>query len=341
MTRVGIIGAGFMGSMHANVYNMLPDVKIVGIADVRGEKAKSLAAKFKAIPYYDPGEIIKKQDISVIDICLPTFLHKEFVVKAAEQGKDILCEKPIALNLKDADEMIDACKKNNVRFMVAHVIRFWNEYNFLKEAYDRGDYGELKSLVCRRLSPTPTWSWQDWLLNDEQSGGALVDLHIHDTDFMLYLIGRNPEKVYSRSTRLESRYSHIFTNFTFDGGLVVSLEGGWDFPSKFPFGMSYTARFEKAVIDFNSNNSPSLVVYEYSGKVTRPAFESIKTDEAGGNVEDLGGYFHEIRYFIEHVSHNKQFNVVTPEDARHSLAVLLMEKESVDEGGEILIQREI
>jgi len=133
MVKVGIVGAGFMGSMHANVYNLLPDSKIAGIADIRGEKAKSLAAKFKTIPYYDPQQMIEKQDITVIDICLPTFLHKEYVIKAAEMGKDVLCEKPIALTVEDANEMITACKKNRVRFMVAHVIRFWDEYRFLKE----------------------------------------------------------------------------------------------------------------------------------------------------------------------------------------------------------------
>lgn len=337
MTKVGIIGAGFMGSMHANVYNMLPDVKMVGIADTRGEKAKSLASKFKAIPYYDPGQLIAKQDIGVIDICLPTFLHKEFVIKAAEAGKDILCEKPIALNVDDADEMIEVCKKNNVRLMIAHVIRFWNEYRFLKDACERNDYGALKSLVCKRLSPLPTWSDRDWLLKDEQSGGALLDLHIHDTDFVLYLTKQNPQKVYSKAVKTEGAYSHVFTTFTFADNLVVSIEGGWDLPPNFPFEMSYTAVFEKAVAVFNSRSNPSLVVYESSGNVNRPSFDKIKTEGGDGNIADPGGYFHEIRYFIDHVSHNKKFNVVTPEDARNSLAVVMVEKESIEKGAEILI----
>ncbi len=337
MTRVGIIGAGFMGSMHANVYSMLPDVKIVGIADIRGEKAKSLAAKFKTIPYYDPHQLISKQDVNVIDICLPTFLHKEFVIKAAENSKDIFCEKPIALTVEDADEMIEACKKNKVQLMIGHVIRFWHEYRFLKKVYDRGDYGDLKSLVCKRLSPTPTWGWENWLLKNEQSGGALIDLHIHDTDFVLYLTGKTPRKVYSKVTKDESFYSHIFTTFTFENNLVVSLEGGWNFPSQFPFEMSYIANFEKAVVSFNSRNNPTLVVYESSGKVDKPVFEKIKTEGANGNIDDLGGYYYEIRYFIEHISHNKHFTVITPEEARHSLAVLLVEKESIDKNLEILI----
>ncbi len=337
MVRIGIIGAGFMGSMHANVYNLLPDSRIVGIADIRGEKAKSLATKFKTIPYYDPQQILEKEDITVIDVCLPTFLHKEYVIKAAEKGKDVLCEKPIALTAEDADEMISVCKKNRVRFMVAQVIRFWDEYKFLKEAYDRGKYGELKTLSCKRVSPLPTWGWQDWMLSHDKSGGALIDLHIHDTDFIRYLIGEKPEKIYSKVPENNTPYSHIYTTFTFKNGLIVTAEGGWDYPAAFPFEMAYLAKFEKAVVDFNSKNTPTLVVYESSGKVDKPTFEKVKVEGTGGNIGDLGGYFHELRYFVDHISHNKPFSVVTPEDARDSLKLTLLEKESADKGTEILL----
>lgn len=337
MVIVGILGSGFMGTMHATVYSQLPDVKIGGVADIRGEKAKSLAKKFKTIPYYDPEQILQKPEIQIVDICLPTFLHKEYVIKAAENGKDVLCEKPIALTVEDANEMIEVCKRNNVRFMVAHVIRFWSEYKFLKEVYASKKYGELKSISMRRLSPLPTWGWQDWLLAQEKSGGALVDLHIHDTDFLLYLIGEKPEKIYSKIIKNYSNDAHVFTSFTFKNGLIASVEGGWDFPPKFPFEMSYIAKFEKATVEFNSRNNPSLVVYEANGNVERPTFEKVKAEGVEGNIEDLGGYFYEIRYFVDHVIHNKPFQVVTPEDARDSLELILKEKESAEKGQEIIL----
>ena len=335
MVKVGIIGAGFMGSMHATVYSQLPDVKIVGIADIRGEKAKSLATKFKSIAYFEPQQLIDREDVTTIDVCLPTFLHKEFVIKAAERGKDVICEKPIALTLKDADEMIEICKKYKVRFMVAQVIRFWAEYKFLKEVYDRKKYGELITLSCRRISPLPTWGWQDWLLDENRSGGALIDLHIHDTDFICYLTGERPEKIYSKAVNKERPYAHIYTTFTFANDLIITAEGGWDYPANFPFEMSYLAKFEKAVVEFNSRNNPTLVVYESTGKVDKPTFEKIKAEGAGGNIDDLGGYFYELRYFVDHIIHNKPFNVVTPEEARDSLSVVLKEKESADRGCEI------
>lgn len=139
MVKVAIIGAGFMGSMHAEVYGQLPNVKVAAIVDTRGEKAKFLAEKVGAIPYLTIDQVFSKPDITIVDICLPTFLHKEFVIKAAEAKKDIVCEKPIALTLEDAKEMVDICKKNRVRFMVAHVIRFWPEYAFIKKIMTRAD----------------------------------------------------------------------------------------------------------------------------------------------------------------------------------------------------------
>jgi len=338
MVKVGIVGAGFMGSMHAAVYNKLPDVKIAGICDIRAEKAKSLAEKHKSVAFYDAELILKRDDITVIDICLPTFLHKEFVVKAAKAGKDVICEKPIALTVADADEMVKICKENRVRFMVAQVIRFWPEYQFLKEVHDRKKYGNLISLSCRRLASPPTYGWQNWLMDGKRSGGAPVDLHIHDTDFIRYLMGKEPKTVYGRGIKdPESGYTHIFSTFTFDDGAVVTAEGGWDMPSKFSFLMSYTAQYEKATIDFNCNTNPTLTVYEAAGNIERPVFDVVMAEETGGNISVLGGYFNEIRYFIEHVTHNKPFSVVTPEDARNTLDLVLKEIQSADGGTQIIL----
>ncbi|MCM8771886.1 MAG: Gfo/Idh/MocA family oxidoreductase [Candidatus Omnitrophica bacterium] len=337
MIKVGIIGAGFMGSMHATVYSQLPDVKIVGIADIRGEKAKSLATKFKTIAYFDPDQLINREDVNLIDICLPTYLHKEFVIKAAEAKKDIICEKPIALTVEDANEMIKVCEKNKVRFAIAHVLRFWPEYKYLKDIYDRGAYGQLLTISMRRVSPLPTWAWQDWLLSQEKSGGALVDLHIHDTDFLLYLLKTKPKKIYTKIKRKNGLDAHVFSIFTFENGVIAEVEGGFDFPSNFPFEMSYTAKFEKATVDFNSNKSPSLIIYEHSGKIDKPVFQKIKAEGVEGNIEDLGGYFYELRYFVDHIIHNKPFQVITPEEARDSLEIVLKEKESDLKGAEIEI----
>ncbi|MCM8814890.1 MAG: Gfo/Idh/MocA family oxidoreductase [Candidatus Omnitrophica bacterium] len=333
MVRLAIIGAGFMGSMHAEVYSQLPNVKIAAIVDERGEKAKSLAEKYGAIPYLSADQVFAKSDITIVDICLPTFLHKEFVIKAAEAGKDIICEKPIALTIEDAKKMVDACRKKKVRFMVAHVIRFWPEYAFIKRNYDQGRYGKLITITCTRLSPRPTWGWQNWLLDNSRSGGALFDLHIHDVDFILYLLGQNPVSLYSVGTfSQEEGYTHVFTTYNFPGGITAFAEGGWDMTSNFPFEMKFIAQFEKAVVDFDSTSTPTLTVYYADGRVERPQIERKTSQVSEGNISDLGGYYFEINYFIDHVVHNKEFQIITPEDAVNSLAVVLKELESLKTG---------
>ncbi|MFA5646254.1 MAG: Gfo/Idh/MocA family oxidoreductase [Candidatus Ratteibacteria bacterium] len=337
MIKVAVIGAGFMGSMHAEIYKHFPDIKIAGIVDSRGEKAKSLAEKVGSIPFYDAEQVFAREDITLIDVCLPTYLHKEFVLKAAEAGKDVICEKPIALTLEDAEEMIEVCEKRRVRFMVGHVIRFWPEYDWLKSIADSGRIGKLLSITCTRLSPTPVWGWDSWLTDTSRSGNCLFDLHIHDTDYLLYLVGKKPLKLYSTGLKSNGGYSHIFTNFTFPDGVQASAEGGWDFPANFPFYMAFTATFEKAIVEFNSKNLP-LTVYHREGKVEHPPMKNVPIQaNAGGNISDLGGYYFELRYFFEHILANKPTAVITPNDARNSLEIILKEQESADTGKEIIL----
>ena len=182
------------------------------------------------------------------------------------------------------------------------------------------------------------WGWENWILDGEKSGGAIIDLHIHDTDFVLYLTGKKPSKIYSKGEKKGNTFVHISTIFEFPDGLIATCEGGWDFPPNYPFVMSYIAKFEKAVVEFNSRNSPTVVVYESSGKIERPSFEPKKLEGVmEGNISELGGYYYELRYFIEHVVHNKPFGVVTPEQARDSLDIVLKEKKSAEEGIEITL----
>ncbi|MCM8759666.1 MAG: Gfo/Idh/MocA family oxidoreductase [Candidatus Omnitrophica bacterium] len=217
--------------------------------------------------------------------------------------------------------------------MVAHVIRFWPEYAFMKKNYDQGRFGKLVTITCTRLSPKPTWGWQNWLLDSGRSGGALFDLHIHDVDYILYLCGKKPNSLYSRGTfSQEEGYTHVFTTYNFDDGVTAFAEGGWDMTSNFPFEMKFIAQFEKAVVDFDSTSNPTLTVYYADGRIDRPILERKTSQVTEGNISDLGGYFFELNYFIDHVVHNKEFQVITPEDAVNSLEIVLKELESLQTG---------
>ena len=114
----------------------------------------------------------------MVDVCLPTDLHAEVTVAALEAGKHVLCEKPMALTVAECDRMVAAAKASGRFLMIAHCIRFWPEYIALKEIVDSGQYGKVTSALFRRISGLPKWS--EWFPNPQRSGGAILDLHIHD-----------------------------------------------------------------------------------------------------------------------------------------------------------------
>lgn len=333
MLKIGIVGAGFMGEMHAECYNNLSNARLEAVADIDLTKAKNLAKKHGAKAYQRAEELFEEKDIGIVDICLPTFLHKEFAVKAARAGKNILCEKPIALTVEDADEMIDAANKAGVKFMIAQVLRFWPEYVKLKDIFDKKELGDLLSITCTRISMAPNWAWDNWLTDPKRSGGALVDLHIHDTDFLLYLIGK-PLEVFSRIPRSPLEYGHVFTTYTFPGGIAAFAEGEWDMPDNFPLTMSFTANFERGAVEFNSRQEKSLAIYKPGEEVEYPEVKGglEGSAETGGNISELGGYFSEIKYFVDCVEDDKMPILATGESARDSLKVVLVELESVKSG---------
>ncbi len=329
MVKVGIIGAGFMGKMHSQVYKVLPDAELIAISDINKENAKEILPEGKI--YTDYKELLKDKEIDIVDICLPTFMHKDAVIDSARAGKNILCEKPISLSIKDADEMIRETKKANVKFMVAQCIRFWPEYIFLKEITEEKKFGKILHASFRRLSPLPTWSWNKWLLSPERSGSVLFDLHIHDVDYLLYLLGK-PQEIFSQGVKEEFGWSHIFSIFIYRDGRRIFLEGGWGYDSSFPFHHTYLVKMEKATIEMNPRYKEPIVIYQGEKKEIPEIKKAESKVDTGGNIEDLGGYYNEIEYFVKCVKENHFPEVVTPESARESLYLVTKEKESIEKG---------
>ena len=334
MVKVGLIGAGFMGKMHSQVYQVVPEASLVAVSDLDEEKAKEILPKGKIYTHIE--DLLKDPQVDMVDICLPTFLHKDAVIKSAKAGKHILCEKPIALRVEDAEEMIKETEKAKVKFMVAHCLRLWPEYIVLKEIVEKGGMGRVVHATFTRLSPLPVWSWGSWLLNASKSGGALLDLHIHDVDFSLYLLGK-PEYIYSRGVKNNSGWVHVFSTFSYPEGTIVFIEGGWDYPASFPFTHSYLVKMEKGTLLFNPNYANPLMLCK-DKEVEYPEVKKVEAKaEAGGNVEDLGGYYNEIEYFIRCIEENSFPEIITPEDARDSLALVTKEMESLEKGKPVKI----
>lgn len=307
MIKIGLIGCGFMGGMHSACYKEIEGATVVAVADVRKEKADEIAAVHGAEVYASGMELIANADVDVVDICLPTYLHTEHAVAAMKAGKNVFVEKPICLNEDETELLLKTEKETGAKVQVGQVIRFWDEYVWLKEAYDEKRYGKLISAAFRRLSSYPTWAWDGWLHDAARSGSMALDLHIHDVDFMRYLLGE-PDGLTSRAVRDEGgTIEQIFTIFDY-GDAAVSVEGCWDFPADFPFRAEFCVKFEKATV---VNDANGLAVYPVDGGVIKPeltpSFEG--NNDIGGNLSSLGGYYNELRYFIENLEAGKPLTV--------------------------------
>jgi predicted dehydrogenase len=329
MIKVAIAGAGFIGEVHANSYSQIKNVDLVAIVDNLEEKGRKFAEKFGASFYTDLDNLIKSEDVDAIDICTPTFLHPEMAIKAANAGKNVFCEKPLALSLKDADSIIEAVKKNNVKAMVGHVMRFWPEYAMAKVIADSGQLGQPLYAFCERLTFAPDWHEGGWGFNEKFSGGVSVDLHIHDLDYLIWLFGK-PTFIRAQGVYVEKLGGlvHIATNMEFKNGKSGHAEGGWEFSSSFPFTMTLRILCEKGTIEWvfrtgknieERSKKSNLLIYKADGSIDKP---EIKQEDA---------YLLECKYFIDCLDNNKEIDIATLEDGRNALEIAIAATKSAKE----------
>lgn len=317
--KVVLVGCGFMGRMHANVYRLLERANLVGVVDHSAEKATAFAAEFGCEAIGSLEEALGRADIDVIDVCLPTDLHAPTTVAALNAGKHVFCEKPMALTEAQCLEMTAAAKAAGKQLTVGHCIRFWPEYAHLKKLIDSKELGPILSLNLLRYGAFPSWASENWMSYEARTGGGALDMHIHDTDFALYALG-TPTSLDSWGTNDARGMSQIFTTLTF-GNVVCHLEGGWNLPSSTPFKHAFRAIFERGAAIMDAG---PLTVYAEGAEPKVVEFENLKAD-GGGNLSSLGGYYHELKYFTDCVLDGKPLEVVTPESSTESVKTVLRE----------------
>lgn len=333
--KVGVVGLGMMGLTHLDAYAKLEGVSVVALAD-RDEDRLSGASKARGNidgqarggfdrdgvkQYVDAAELIADPDIDVVDICLPTPAHVPFGLMALRAGKHLLIEKPLANSYADAMKLVDAARASDKIAMTAMCMRFWPGWTFLKEAVDDRRFGKLLSLSFRRISAHPKGAFYQ---DGDASGGAALDLHIHDADFVQFLFGM-PKSVssvgYSNKT---NAIDHIATRYDVSGGALVRAEGSWAMADGHPFCMQYLANFEHATAEFDSNAEHALTLAQRGE--TKPI-----------TLGEGMGYDHEIAYFIDCVRRNERPTIVTMQDAADAVRLIEAEVASVDSGSTVAL----
>ena len=201
--------------------------------------------------------------------------------------------------------------KTGVKVMVGQVVRFFDEYHYLKDSYDSGRYGKLKSIIMQRISGNVRWGFEDWFHDEKRSGSVVMNLHVHDLDFLRYMLGE-PDHFQVKATAFQSgMVNQVITAYDF-GDVFAVAEGIWDECSGIQFEASFRACFEEATIWFNGRQNPSLTVYKKDGTIEYPEINpeyNVTDDTAGINVTNLGPYYTEIKYFAECVRDGKPVEV--------------------------------
>ena len=320
--KIAILGCNYMGQMHANCYRLLEDVEVIAVADLNEESAKKVASPFGAKVFTNAEDLINTCALDAIDICLPTFLHAKFVLQAMGKIPYIFVEKPVALTEEECAQLLQKQEETKANVQIGQVVRFWDEYEYLKKLIDEQTYGKVVAASFKRLSPSPLWSSNNWLRNTKLSGGAVQDLHIHDIDYMLYVFGAPKKRSYIKNMVGESN-AYVMSICTYDD-FVVSVEGTWYLPTSYAFQAYYRVAFERGVVEFDKG---VVTVYNDEGEFN-PDIEKKEiniNDVDGGNIFDLGGYLNELKYFTDCIKARKPIGKATLEDGVQALKFVLDE----------------
>ncbi len=323
MINVGIIGLGFMGATHIKAWLECSGARLAAICNPSG---RHLDGDFSSVSgnlgtdqplkldmtqargLRSFAEMLADPTIDVIDICTPTHTHRELAIQALQAGKHVLCEKPMARSSDDARAMADAAKAAQRILMPAMCLRFWPEWAWLKEAVASGRYGKVLSANFTRIAEPPAWG-QAFFFDGAKSGGALLDLHIHDTDYVRYVFG-HPMKVESAGySKLSGCIDHIVTRYVVESGAMVHAEGSWAITPGFGFRMSYVVNFENATADFDSSRSSDALQLAANGKK-----ETIVCTGPSGHIA-------QIQHLIDAIASGTQPTVVTTDDGVAALEV--------------------
>ena len=322
MQKVAVIGAGHMGLRHAAAYTQIPNANLVALVDNRPNALVHAAEMFGAGVFTDFDKMMEIVNPDVLDICVPTPWHKEYVLKAAEAGKHVVTEKPMARTLAECREMIEAADKAGIIFMVAHVVRFFPEFAAAKAQLDAGAVGETAVVRTSRGGTFPGVPG-NWYGDPNLSGGVVLDLIIHDFDWLRWTFG-DVERVFAKGN-LSKEFGCIdyaLVTLRMKSGVIAHVEGTWANPSGFQ--VKFEIAGDKGMLDFQSRDSSPLSVATYE----KEEAEGVAVPES---PTWKNPYCLELQHFIECVETGKK-PIVTPEDGMKAVEIALAALKSIRSG---------
>ncbi len=331
--KVGLIGLGGQGRAHAKALMSAQKkedypCRLSAVCDIRPEQFETISVDFnikeskselgfKDYPCYtDYKEMLKNEKLDMVIIAVPTYLHCEISVNCLRAGVHVLCEKPMALNVDQCDEMIRTAKECGKQLMIGQCLRFWDEYLVLKSYIDSGELGRVLAGMFYRGGDTPKWSYNDWYLHKAMGGGAVFDQHIHDVDMVQYLFGM-PDSVSTNGKVVlkDTNYDTVCTNYVYSNGPLVFSHNDWTLSCGFAHG--YRVNFENATLEMDGNGI----------KLTKRGEETKKVEFA-----HTSALSNEVAYFAECVMGKRENVINAPESSRETIRLVTAEIASADNG---------
>jgi len=316
--RIGIAGTGTMGEVHAAAWGTI-DAELTGCTSSNSNQAEAFGQRHKIRTFANYDDLLNNVDI--VDICTPTATHKPLVLAAAKAGNHVICEKPIALSVEDGQAMVDACR--GVRFFIGMVLRFFPHYRSAKQLVAAGRIGKPGVLRLKRVSYVPQ-NPEAWYFNDALSGGMVVDLMIHDFDYVRWLAGE-VERVFALKTHADSGAAqYVQAVLRLKNGAIALIEGGWAYPPGI-FRTGFDLSGTDGLIEWSSDQPSPLVTF-FPSKSEETASVGLPTS---GLADDP--FAAELRHAYECIQSGAPFEV-TAEDALEALRISLAVKKSLSAG---------
>jgi predicted dehydrogenase len=342
ITRFALIGAGGMGTIHARDITGFPDAELTWVVDIDLPRARKVAEMCGSTPTDSIDEALAADDVDAVVIALPTFLHAMATIKAAEAGKHVFCEKPIARTLEDAQVMIDACAQAGVRLMIGHVVRFFDEYAEIKQILDAGTIGQVGMVRASRLNtPVMGAPGREWFADLEKNGGVIIDLTIHEFDTLRWYFGE-VERLYAHGlsyTPYQKQRDYCMVSLRFENGVTALCESSWAH-SNFRTAIEISGQY--GIIKRSSEGSSTLQI-ESTANGEGPAAQAL-AGALGSSAPlydlpkriwlqplPLSPYQREKRHFIDCLRSGEPF-LTTGEEGKKALALALAALASMRDG---------
>jgi predicted dehydrogenase len=331
---IGIVGGGRIAHVHARRLQQLPGVRLTGVFDPAPQQANRFSSDFGVPTYPSLDAVLADPRVDAVIDASPVFAHHDNAVAIMRAGKHLFEEKPLALALPAADDMLDAAQETGVVVMVGHVLRHMEGYVRIHDAVDQGRLGDVHTIYAARLSGLDhDGSWQGWM-NEPGKGLAALDAHIHDLDYIDWVMGP-VESVRASGWRFPSgTWAHATSWLRCAEGRVAVAEASYDVPRGFPF--TYYLR---------AIGSEGAAVFSFEGPdyatPTRRTLAFYRQGEDPEPVEDLSAdpYLEQMTTFVACVRNHRQPDQGRPADARTALAITLAVQQSLERGDEVHVDR--